>query len=178
MQPARPGLPGRATPVLKLVGHRTACWTIGDETGLWRSRLVSEHQRCRGDPAIGGSTPQPIMTACRQQAMACAAALPKGPVRPRTPKLIAPDAPKILRSNVYGWFDRVERGVHVLTESGRQALTRWPILLACEAVKAAEGASAERYFGDVARHRRPMWESWMSLALKAARHSFWKQHGA
>ena len=40
-----------------------------------RSRLLDEHRRRRGDPAVGGSTRQPIMTAYRQQALACAAAL-------------------------------------------------------------------------------------------------------
>ena len=37
-----------------------------------------------------------------------------------------PDAPKILRGNVYGWFVPVERGVYTLAESGRAALLRWP----------------------------------------------------
>ncbi len=44
-----------------------------------RSRLVSEHRRRKGDPALGGSTRAPIMTAYRQQALACAAALSQGP---------------------------------------------------------------------------------------------------
>ena len=48
-----------------------------------RSRLVSEHQRRKGDPAMGGSTRAPIMTAYRQQALACAAALSQGPRRVR-----------------------------------------------------------------------------------------------
>jgi hypothetical protein len=38
---------------------------------------------------------------------------------------VAPDAPKILLHNVYGWFVRVERGVYGLTEAGRAALVRW-----------------------------------------------------
>ena len=42
-----------------------------------RSRLVAEHQRRIGDPALGGSTRAPIMTAYRQQALACASALSK-----------------------------------------------------------------------------------------------------
>jgi hypothetical protein len=37
-----------------------------------------------------------------------------------------PDAPKILQHNVYGWFDRAERGIYVLTDAGRAALKRWP----------------------------------------------------
>ena len=40
-----------------------------------RSRLVAEHRRRKGDPALGGSTRAPIMTAYRQQALACASAL-------------------------------------------------------------------------------------------------------
>src|SRR3954467_4038832 len=43
-----------------------------------RSRLVEEHQRRQGDPACGGSAKMPIMTAYRQQALACAAALSRG----------------------------------------------------------------------------------------------------
>ena len=37
-----------------------------------------------------------------------------------------PDAPKILLRNVYGWFDRAERGIYVLTDAGHAALKRWP----------------------------------------------------
>jgi len=66
------------------------------------------------------------MTAYRQQALACAAALSDGPRRPRELKATMPDAPKILLGNVYGWFSRVERGVYALTDLGREALIRWP----------------------------------------------------
>jgi hypothetical protein len=91
-----------------------------------RSRLVEEHQRRRGDPACGGSAKMPIMTAYRQQALACAAALASsGPRRPRDLKGSIPDAPKILLGNVYGWFVRQERGLYALSEQGRAALSRW-----------------------------------------------------
>lgn len=90
-----------------------------------RSRIVEEHRRRRGDPAAGGSTRQPVMTAYRQQALACAAALAQAPGRPRDLKAAIPDAPKILLGNVYGWFVRVERGVYALTDAGRAALVRW-----------------------------------------------------
>jgi hypothetical protein len=91
-----------------------------------RSKLVLEHQRRRGDPTSGGSTRAPIMTAYRQQALACAAALAHGPQRPRELRLVVPEAPKILRGNFYGWFINVERGVYTLTDAGRAALKRWP----------------------------------------------------
>ena len=91
-----------------------------------RSRLLREHQRRIGDPAMGGSTRAPIMTAYRQQALACASALSRGPQRVRDLRAQLPDAGKILLRNVYGWFDRTERGVYGLTEAGRAALKRWP----------------------------------------------------
>jgi hypothetical protein len=91
-----------------------------------RSRLVGEHRRRRGDPVAGGGTKVPIMTAYRQQALLCAAMLEKGPCRTSQVKATVPDAPKILLSNVYGWFDRVERGVYRLTSDGVAALARWP----------------------------------------------------
>ena len=46
-----------------------------------RSRLVNEHRRRIGDPALGGTSKLPIMTAYRQQALACAASLANGPRR-------------------------------------------------------------------------------------------------
>jgi hypothetical protein len=91
-----------------------------------RSRLVREHQRRKGDPALGGSTRAPIMTAYRQQALACAAALSGGPQRVKDLRADMPDAGKILLHNVYGWFDRAERGIYVLTDAGHAALKRWP----------------------------------------------------
>lgn len=91
-----------------------------------RIRLVEEHRRRKGDPTAGGSTRQPIMTAYRQQALACAAALRDGPLRPRDLKATTPIAAKILLHNVYGWFDRIDRGLYALTSAGHQALERWP----------------------------------------------------
>jgi hypothetical protein len=91
-----------------------------------RSRLVAEHQKRKGDPAMGGSTRAPIMTAYRQQALACASALSGGPRRVKDLRTEIPDAGKILLHNVYGWFDRAERGIYVLTDAGHAALKRWP----------------------------------------------------
>jgi hypothetical protein len=99
-----------------------------------RSKLVAEHQRRIGDPAMGGSTRAPIMTAYRQQALACASALSGGPQRVRDLRKDIPDAGKILLHNVYGWFDRAERGVYGLTDSGRAALKRWPQVMSDHSV--------------------------------------------
>jgi hypothetical protein len=90
-----------------------------------RSRLMREHQRRKGDPAVGGSTRTPLMTAYRQQALGCAVALAPGPLKVRDIRASVPEAGKILQGNVYGWFERVERGVYGLTPAGLEALARW-----------------------------------------------------
>ena len=90
-----------------------------------RSRIVEEHRRRKGDPVVGGSTRAPQMTAYRQQALAVAHALARTPRRPRDLRTLAPDAAKILQGNVYGWFERIERGLYGLTSSGRVALITW-----------------------------------------------------
>ncbi|MFN7090238.1 MAG: DUF2161 domain-containing phosphodiesterase [Allorhizobium sp.] len=90
-----------------------------------RSRLMREHQKRRGDPAVGGSTRTPLMTAYRQQALGCAAALASGPLKVRDVRASVPEAGKILQANVYGWFERVDRGVYGLTPAGLEALERW-----------------------------------------------------
>jgi len=85
------------------------------------------------DAAVGQR--QPVMTAYRQRALACAASLRAGPGRPRDLRAVAPDAGAILLRNVYGWFERSGRGVYRLTGLGEAALQRWP--------DARAGAAAE-----------------------------------
>ena len=89
-----------------------------------RAVLLREHGRRQGDPTPGGISRRPVMTAYRQQALACAAALRDGPRRPRDLRMAAPDAGRILLRNVYGWFERVGRGVYRLTVSGQAALEK------------------------------------------------------
>jgi hypothetical protein len=64
-----------------------------------RARLIDEHRKRIGDPALGGSTRQPIMTAYRQQALACAASLAEGPRRTSELRSVVPNAPSILLHN-------------------------------------------------------------------------------
>ena len=91
-----------------------------------RSRLIAEHRKRKGDPALGGSTRAPIMTAYRQQALACASELADGPRKVRELRERCPDVGKIMLNNVYGWFERADRGIYGLTEAGHAALKRWP----------------------------------------------------
>ena len=91
-----------------------------------RTRLLTEHSRRQGDPSLGGSTREPVMTAYRQRALACAAGLRAGAARPRDLRVVAADAGRILLRNVYGWFERTAPGHYRLTPIGEAALQRWP----------------------------------------------------
>jgi hypothetical protein len=93
-----------------------------------RARLLEEHRGRRGDPALGGSSRTPVITAYRQRALSCAAALRQGSLRPQDLREVAPDAAAILLRNVYGWFEREGRGVYRLAPAGAAALVRWMAL--------------------------------------------------
>ena len=71
-----------------------------------RARLVQEHRSRVGDPALGGSTKMPIMTAYRQQALACAASLASGPRRTREIRSVVPNASGTHRHIAVVWAPR------------------------------------------------------------------------
>ena len=73
------------------------------------------------------------MTAYRQQELAVANALARTSSCPRDLRLFAPDAAKILQGNVYGWFERIERGLYGRTSSGRVAVVTWADHVSAEA---------------------------------------------
>ncbi len=87
--------------------------------------LLREFAERVGDPNVGGSNRRPVVTAYRQAALRCAGYLQAhGPSRAAE---IASTtgvtiAGTLLRRNVYGWFERVERGVYTLTVHGTAAL--------------------------------------------------------
>ena len=91
-------------------------------------RLLDEFSRRVGDANVGGAVGVPLVTAYRQDALRCARALAVGgPMRVGALRNAAdvPRAARILQSNVYGWFDRIERGTYRLTPEGDQALSRF-----------------------------------------------------
>jgi hypothetical protein len=91
-------------------------------------RLMDEFSRRVGDANTGGAVGVPLVTAYRQDALRCAQALAVyGPMRVGALKVMAevPATAWILRRNVYGWFDRIERGIYGLTAEGGRALSHF-----------------------------------------------------
>ncbi len=90
-----------------------------------RQRLLGEFQRRVGDPTVGGGRGRPVMTAYRQDALRCALALSRnGPSSPTALRNVTGvgRAATILQRDVYGWFERVSRGVYTITPNGTAAL--------------------------------------------------------
>ncbi len=98
-----------------------------------RALLLREFAQRVGDPNTGGQTRRPIVTAYRQNALRCAALIDaRGPTKAA---VIAAEAGvaaagPILQRDVYGWFQRVERGIYDLSPGGRAALTTYADVVA------------------------------------------------
>jgi hypothetical protein len=97
-------------------------------------RAVLEEMAARSlDLNAGGSTRRKLVTAYRERAIHIAARLAES--SPQTPRQLraAGTGEKtlaILARNVYGWFERVDRGIYGLTAAGREALADYPELVA------------------------------------------------
>jgi hypothetical protein len=90
------------------------------------AQLLKEFSRRVGDTTMGGSARGIRMTAYRQDALRCLVHLEKhGPAAPKAIKAATGTvkAPAILQDDVYGWFQRVERGVYGLSLKGQAAVT-------------------------------------------------------
>lgn len=120
--PAEGAAPGSAVPTLDPAPYQPR------KNTRRLGRMLREFERRKGDPATGGLTRKPVMTAYRQDALRCAAFLAeRTQARPAELKsaLGVDRAGAILRDNHYGWFERVERGVYALDAGGRAALTTY-----------------------------------------------------
>ncbi len=94
-----------------------------------QERLLGEFMRRVGDPNLGGADRRKgIMTAYRQRALAIAGFLQEqGPAKAShvAQTLQEPKARDILYRDVYGWFDRVSRGVYELSPRGKREIPLW-----------------------------------------------------
>jgi hypothetical protein len=97
-----------------------------------RRYIIREFDGRTGDRNRGGSATGARITAYREQAVHIACALARtGNASPAALRSLGTDKKtgNILQRNVYGWFERVERGVYRLHPAGEQALSRFPDLV-------------------------------------------------
>ena len=99
------------------------------QTKQRRHRLLGEFMHRVGDPNAGGSTVRRgIMTAYRQKALAIAEYLQEhGETKAAViaKSLAEPKTRAILYNNVYGWFDRLGKGVYALSPRGETEISKW-----------------------------------------------------
>lgn len=136
---------------LGLLSVRGETVSVHAEPGPYRPRrrlaarrsLLREFQGRTGDHNEGGRARSPVVTAYRENALRCAAlladegALAVAEIRRRA---AVPQAGPLLRRNVYGWFERKERGIYALAPAGREALLRFASVVADHRRKCAEAA--------------------------------------
>lgn len=95
--------------------------------------LAKEFAHRVGDPNRGGINRRPIVTAYRQDALICVAFLSRNGQAKAADIAQATgvgNAARILRDDVYGWFQRVERGIYTLSPKGEMALSTYADVLA------------------------------------------------
>ena len=93
-----------------------------------KTRLLREFARRVGDPNAGGATRVGIVTSYRQDALRCATYLEdhgtsKGAVVAKGASV--PNATRIMANDHYGWFERVETGIYMLTPKGVEGLAAY-----------------------------------------------------
>jgi hypothetical protein len=95
-----------------------------------KERLLGEFVKRVGDPNLGGADKRRgVMTAYRQRALVIARHLQSNGANKAfeiARDLGEPKARDILYKNVYGWFERVSRGVYDLSPRGRREIALWP----------------------------------------------------
>ena len=95
---------------------------------LRTKRLLHEFRERSGDYNVGGSSQTKIVTAYRELSLKCALQLRKsGPTKLNrlTEALESRKIGSLMQKNVYGWFQRVERGVYELSQKGEEALEHY-----------------------------------------------------
>jgi hypothetical protein len=98
-----------------------------------RARLMKEFYLRSGDHNTGGSTRRPVVTAYREAALRAASILGQsGPLSVEQLRDAAglPKVGQMLQRDVYGWFDRVDRGTYRLSAGGEAALVAYADVLA------------------------------------------------
>lgn len=98
-----------------------------------RQEVLKEIDGRSADFNIGGTNRTQIMTAYRENCIQIACYLEDaGELSPKTLMEMGTGkkTSSILTKDYYGWFDRIKRGVYVLSEKGKQEVKEYPDLLA------------------------------------------------
>ena len=133
-----------AAPTVEVVFHPIADPPPRKKTKS-RASVLREIAGRSGDYNVGGVSGRPILTAYREQAIFIACALDKlGPQKPMVLRTLgtAVNTQAILHRNVYGWFERLDRGLYGLKASGKDEIAQtYPGLAALYEARVSENGT-------------------------------------
>ncbi len=115
-----------------------------------RRAVLHEIANRTGDFNTAGSSRRKLVTAYRENAIQIACLLQvKGDLSPKALRALGtgPKTLSILYDNVYGWFERLERGKYRLTAHGRRDLECFPQLARHYTAHAGRAAAADAASG-------------------------------
>ncbi|TVX96500.1 DUF2161 domain-containing phosphodiesterase [Cohnella terricola] len=123
--------PPSSTATVALAADSAANYIVAPSSGRRKTRaakLLKEFDARSGDYNVGGSTKRKLITAYRERSIQCALALAcHGASAPRQVRdwTNCPTAGVLLRQNVYGWFNRIGKGMYELNAAGEMALKEY-----------------------------------------------------
>lgn len=96
-----------------------------------KRRLLKEFEQRHTAFNTGGVTKTKIITAYRERTLMIAYYLQNGPLSIKEIKALTLDykCASILQNNYYNWFDRVDRGIYQLNESGRKEMLNYSYVI-------------------------------------------------
>jgi hypothetical protein len=106
-----------------------------------RASLLKEIDGRSADYNVGGSTRTKIMTAYKENCIQIAAYLERyGPLSPKNLRDLGTGekTSSILTKNFYHWFEKVKRGIYVISDKGRKEIEDYPELVSYYLEKIAD----------------------------------------
>ncbi|MEH7484245.1 DUF2161 family putative PD-(D/E)XK-type phosphodiesterase [Neobacillus drentensis] len=97
-----------------------------------RDSIMKEINGRSADYNVGGSNRTKIMTAYKENCIQIACYLENlGPLSPKKLNQLGSgkNTSSVLTKNYYGWFERIKRGIYVITEKGKEEIKEYPELV-------------------------------------------------
>lgn len=95
-----------------------------------RVAMLTEIEGRLGDYNVGGSSQTKIMTAYKENCIHIACCLLQlGPLSPKSLRKMGTGEKTltILNKNYYGWFDKIQRGIYMISDTGKSELHEFPV---------------------------------------------------
>jgi hypothetical protein len=97
-----------------------------------RDSIMKEINGRSADYNVGGSNRTKIMTAYKENCIQIACYLENlGPLSPKMLNQLGSgkNTSSVLTKNYYGWFERIKRGIYVISEKGKEDIKEYPELI-------------------------------------------------